>query len=66
MQSALPTSFDIDPSVNASVMSANGSISSLDSMVDAFKQALGQMQIVIDDEVAGAFIDKTVTKLIYV
>ena len=65
MQSALPTSFDIDPSVNASVMSANGSISSLDSMVYAFKQALGEMQIVIDDEVAGAFIDKTVTKLIY-
>lgn len=48
----------------------NGSISasggaSYDSMVDAFKDALSQVKIEMDDEEMGHFVDKTVTKLIY-
>lgn len=35
------------------------------SMVDAFKDALSQVKIVMDDEEMGHFVDKTVTKLIY-
>ena len=35
------------------------------NMVNAFKTALAQMKIELDDEVAGKFVDKTVTNLIY-
>lgn len=49
---------------------ANGGISasggrSYDSMVEAFKDALSQVKIEMDDEEMGYFVDKTVTKLIY-
>lgn len=48
----------------------NGSISasggaSYNAMVDAFKDALSQVKIEMDDEEMGHFVDKTVTKLIY-
>lgn len=47
----------------------NGGISTSDgnyrNMVDAFKDALSQVKIVMDDEEMGHFVDKTVTKLIY-
>lgn len=36
-----------------------------DSAVDAFKEALSDMQIILDDETAGKFVEKTVTRLIY-
>ena len=49
--------------VNGSV-SANGG-RSYDSMVEAFKDALSQVKIEMDDEEMGHFVDKTVTKLIY-
>lgn len=45
-------------------ISANGG-RSYDSMVDAFKDALSQVKIEMDDEEMGHFVDKTVTKLIY-
>lgn len=35
------------------------------SMVSAFKEALGQVKIVLDDEIAGEFVEKTVTKVVY-
>lgn len=38
---------------------------SYDSMVEAFKDALSQVKIEMDDEEIGHFVDKTVTKLIY-
>lgn len=49
---------------------ANGGIStsggrSHDYMVEAFKDALSQVKIEMDDEEMGHFVDKTVTKLIY-
>lgn len=52
------------------VFNANSGISasggrSYDSMVEAFKNALSQVKIVMDDEEMGHFVDKTVTKLIY-
>lgn len=48
----------------------NGSVStsggrSYDSMIEAFKDALSQVKIEMDDEEMGHFVDKTVTKLIY-
>lgn len=38
---------------------------SYNSMVEAFKDALLQVKVVMDDEEMGHFVDKTVTKLIY-
>lgn len=35
------------------------------SMVRAFKEALAQMKIELDDEVAGKFVERTVTRVIY-
>ena len=60
MQSAIPTSFD----TNVSVGSSSGSVG-FDSMVSAFKEALYQVKIEMDDEEMGKFVDKTVTRLVY-
>ena len=38
---------------------------SYENMVTAFKQALSEVKIELDNEVAGAFVDKTVTKMVY-
>lgn len=57
MQNALPTSLDID---RASAAQDDSS-----KMVSAFKEALMQMKIELDDDEVGRFIDKTVTRLVY-
>ena len=58
MANAVPTNFDVNSSVTG--------YGYQEGMVAAFVQALGQVKIVLDDEVAGEFVDKTVTRLIYV
>ena len=57
MQNALPTNLDIS---NASRVQDDSS-----KMVSAFKEALMQMKIELDDDEVGRFIDKTVTRLVY-
>ena len=42
-----------------------GSVSGMDAMVNAFKDALSEMKIELDDEVAGKFVEKTVARAIY-
>lgn len=49
--------------VNGGVSASGGR--SYDAMVEAFKDALSQVKIEMDDEEMGHFVDKTVTKLIY-
>ena len=49
--------------VSASIGSSSGA--NVFDPVSAFKEALGQMKIVLDDEEVGTFIDKTVTNLVY-
>ena len=61
MQDAIPTSFDLNPTVNGA---RYGSDSSLD-MVSAFKEALSQMMVVMDDEQMGKFVENTVARAIY-
>lgn len=63
MQNAIPTSFDTDVNVGSNNI-ASGS-SNYYSMVDAFKEALSEMKIELDDEVAGRFVETTVTNAIY-
>ena len=48
--------------VNGGISTRSGNYS---NMVDAFKDALSQVKIEMDDEEMGHFVDKTVTKLIY-
>lgn len=49
--------------VNGGISASGGR--SYDAMVEAFKDALSQVKIEMDDEEMGHFVDKTVTKLIY-
>ena len=60
MASAIPTSFDVDTSVKG----AKYGTSDLD-IVSAFKEALSQMTVVMDDEQMGRFVERTVTQAIY-
>lgn len=48
--------------VNGGVSTSGGNYN---NMVEAFKDALSQVKIEMDDEEMGHFVDKTVTKLIY-
>ena len=48
--------------VNGGVSASGGNYN---NMVEAFKDALSQVKIEMDDEEMGHFVDKTVTKLIY-
>ena len=64
MINAIPTSYDIQSSINGSSYN-NLNYLSYDRMVDAFKDALESVKIEIDDEVAGHFVEKTITRLVY-
>lgn len=48
--------------VNGRISTGGGNYN---NMVSAFKDALSQVKVVMDDEEMGHFVDKTVTKLIY-
>lgn len=62
MTSAIPTNFDIDASVSSG---AGASTNTFANMVDAFKQALKEVNIILDDEVAGRFVTDTVERVVY-
>lgn len=63
MQNAIPTDFNVDTSVSG----ANGynSVFNYLSVVEAFKEALSEMKIELDDETMGKFVDKTVARAVY-
>ena len=60
MQSALPTSFDTAVNV-----SSGDTGNPYTNMVSAFKEALREVKVELDDREVGTFIDKTVTELVY-
>ena len=62
MSNAIPTQFDIDANATGG---AGQQASRLGEMVEAFKQALKEVSVVLDDEVAGRFVTDTVEKVIY-
>ena len=62
MQNAIPTSFGTDINVGSN---SGAGINNYYSMVEAFKEALSEMKIELDDEVAGRFVETTVTNAIY-
>lgn len=66
MQDAMPdpSAFVSDQQVAYSGYSAAGTVAN-SSVVDAVIEALGRVHIVLDDEVAGKFVERTVTNAIY-
>ena len=64
MASAIQTDYDLN--VNSSLTGASSNSSNTyANMVNAFKEALSQMKIELDDEVAGKFVETTVADLLY-
>ena len=61
MTGAIPTDFGIE--ATTSVTTGQGT--SITILIEAFKQALKEVNIVLDDEVAGRFVLDTVEKVIY-
>lgn len=66
MQDAMPdaSAFVSDPQLAYSGYSEAGMVAN-PSVVDAVIEALGRVHIVLDDEVAGKFVERTVTNAIY-
>lgn len=68
MQDAMPdaSAFSIDGTMtSAAYQSAGAGIGGYGGIVDAVVEALGRVHIVLDDEVAGKFVERTVTNAIY-
>ena len=65
LQNAIPE--DLSTSFRASAANASIEAAQVEqqSMVSAFKQALSEMKIEMDDQEMGSFIDKTVNRLVY-
>lgn len=64
MTSAVPTDFDISANVSKNSGAGQGG-TNIGAMVEAFKQALREVNIVLDDEVAGRFVTDTVERVVY-
>lgn len=64
MANAIPTNFDVDSNLTTSTGSEASNYNYYD-MVDAFKEALSDMKIELDDENVGKFVEKTVARAIY-
>ena len=62
MANAVPTDFSLTATTTAK---AGAGANQLTQMVDAFKQALSEVKIILDDEVAGQFVTSTIEKVVY-
>lgn len=68
MQDAMPdaSAFSIGGTITSvDYQSAGAGFGGYDGIVDAVIEALGRVHIVLDDEVAGKFVERTVTNAIY-
>lgn len=62
MQESIPTSFEMDTKINATGQSQE---MTFEDITEAFKEALFQVKIEMNDEEMGKFVDSTVTNLVY-
>ena len=65
MQNAIPTEFDANIGTNINMASGQTQMSIFDMMVIAFKQALTEVKVVMDDREMGGFITNTVEKVVF-
>jgi hypothetical protein len=63
MQRALPTEFDTNATINGS--SGSFGDSNYNNMVNAFKEALTKVKVVMDDREMGTFVTDTMERLVY-
>lgn len=63
MANSIPTEFDTN--INANMNSNLSALSNDNLLIESFKVALSQMKIVLDDEVAGKFVENTMERVIY-
>lgn len=63
MQNAIPTEFDASVTTN---VSGNSQMSTYDMMVVAFKKALSDVKVVLDDREMGGFVTDTVERAVFV
>lgn len=63
MQNAIPTRFDINPSVNSGL--DNKYESDKINIISQLKEALSDMRVEMDGDEMGRFVDKTVTRLVF-
>ena len=63
MQGAIPTSFDAD--VNTNFNSRSYTTSNYDMMLMAFKQALKEVKVIMNNREMGAFVTDTVTREVF-
>lgn len=64
MNEAIPTEFDADISTNINGLTASP-MTQFDMMVSAFKKALTEVKVVMDDREMGGFVTNTVERLVY-
>ena len=65
MQNAIPTEFDADIGTNINVATGQTQMSTFDMMVSAFKQALTEVKVVMDDREMGSFVTNTVERVVF-
>lgn len=65
MASAIPTEFDADINTNMKMASGSTQMSTYDMMVSAFKQALTEVKVVLDDREMGGFVTNTVERVVF-
>jgi phage-related protein len=63
MQNAVPTEFDT--AINANLNAGHSYSSNYDMMVSAFKQALTEVKVVMNNREMGAFVTDTVERVVY-
>jgi phage-related protein len=64
MNSSIPTNFDVNTSLNGT-SSSSGTSSNYNSMVEAFKEALTKVKVVMDDREMGTFVTDTMERVVY-
>lgn len=64
MTSAIPTDFETNINATAGA-GARADTNTFGNMVEAFKTALKEVKIILDDEVAGEFVTSTVERVVY-
>lgn len=65
MANAIPTEFDAEIGTNLNVVSGQPQMSQYDMMVMAFKQALTEVKVVLDDREMGGFVTSTVERVVF-
>ena len=65
MQSAIPTEFDADINANYNTGAGYSSAPNYNMMVSAFKQALTEVKVVMNNREMGAFVTDTIERVVY-